>query len=264
MPPERRVPSGLADYVEVKDRIHLFLERYPDGRLVTSEVQWTREPDDKPRVIVRALAYRSPDDPLPGVGHSWMELPGRTPYTAGSELENTETSAWGRAIAALDIGTEKSIASKNEIEAKADAPAPKKAATASPPVSDEPRSLGPETDEGAIYLHGTSDGNTRETPSGVALAFGLNCGAYNIPQVLLLDGLARDVADTCAGNPKLLEGLRVTVEGELFEVPVVKDGRRVSTFRRLVASRVISSDWTLPVPGDTVTAPIWAEAEPVA
>jgi len=108
----------LGDYVEVKDRIKLFYELYSDGRLVTADVQLTREPDDVPRVIVTAHAYRSPDDPHPGVGTSWLMLPGSTPYTRGSEIENAETSAWGRAIGSLGILIDRSIASSQEVQNK--------------------------------------------------------------------------------------------------------------------------------------------------
>src|SRR5689334_7084231 len=109
----------LAGYTEVKDRIPLFYQQYPDGRLVTAEVRATSEPDGVPRVWVQALAYRSPDDPHPGVGWSWMVLPGSTNFTRGSELENTETSAWGRAIGSLNIGISSGFASKDEIDNKA-------------------------------------------------------------------------------------------------------------------------------------------------
>jgi hypothetical protein len=115
---DRKYDDRLASYVEVKDRIRLFYEAHPDGRLVTTDVRATSEPDGTPRVWVEASAYRSADDPLPGRGWSWMVLPGSTPYTKGSELENTETSAWGRAIGSLGIGIEKSIASANEVRSK--------------------------------------------------------------------------------------------------------------------------------------------------
>jgi hypothetical protein len=110
----------LGDYVEVKDRIAILFELYPQARLVTDEVTMHTAPDGKQRVMVKALVYRTPDDPHPGVGHSWMELPGTTSYTKGSELENTETSAWGRAIASLGILIDRSIATSNEIENKAE------------------------------------------------------------------------------------------------------------------------------------------------
>ena len=88
----------LGGYVEVKDRIRLFYEKYPEGRLVTADVRWPAPDDDMPRVAVKAYAYRDPADVHPSVGWSWMVLPGSSSFTKGSELENTETSAWGRAI----------------------------------------------------------------------------------------------------------------------------------------------------------------------
>lgn len=116
--PKSKGGFALGDYVEVKDRIKMFYAAYPTGALVTGDVRISVD-DDTPRVIVQAFAYRTPDDPHPGIGWSWLELPGRTPYTKGSELENAETSAWGRAIGSLGIGIDKSIASKNEVDAKA-------------------------------------------------------------------------------------------------------------------------------------------------
>lgn len=108
------------DYIEVRQRLQDFYARYPTGAVVTDS--WGVEDfgTDKKRVWVKALAYRDPDDPHPGVGLSWLEIPGKTPYTNGSELENTETSAWGRAIAAVGIGVSKSIASWEEIASRRD------------------------------------------------------------------------------------------------------------------------------------------------
>lgn len=108
----------LKDYVDVKERVRLFYEKHPDGRLVTTDVRATTEPDGVPRVWVEAAAYRTADDPLPARGWSWLVLPGSTPYTKGSEIENAETSAWGRAIGALGIGIAASIASSDEVRSK--------------------------------------------------------------------------------------------------------------------------------------------------
>ena len=63
----------LGKYVEVKDRIAILYELYPQARLVTGEVRLTTEPDGKPHVLVQAFAYRSPDDEHPGVG--WRGRP---------------------------------------------------------------------------------------------------------------------------------------------------------------------------------------------
>jgi hypothetical protein len=50
---------------------------------------------------------------------AWEIFPGRTPYTRGSELQNAETSAWGRAIIAVGAADAKrGIASRQEVEAR--------------------------------------------------------------------------------------------------------------------------------------------------
>jgi hypothetical protein len=52
-------------------------------------------------VEYKAFAYRTPDDPRPGEGVTWEPYPGTTNFTRLSEVENAETSAWGRALAAV-------------------------------------------------------------------------------------------------------------------------------------------------------------------
>jgi hypothetical protein len=102
-----------ADYVTVAQRIEAFYKAYPEGSIQSQIVEMT----DK-RVVVQAHAYRNAQDPRPGIGHSSMNIPGSTPYTRGSELENTETSAWGRAIAALGFETKAGIATADEVANK--------------------------------------------------------------------------------------------------------------------------------------------------
>ena len=108
----------LKDYVDVKERIRLFYEAHPDGRLVTTDVLPPPSPTTSRGSGSRPLAYRTADDPLPSTGWSWLGLPGSTPYTKGSEIENAETSAWGRAIGSLGIGIANSIASADEVRSK--------------------------------------------------------------------------------------------------------------------------------------------------
>jgi hypothetical protein len=74
------------------------------------------EVEGKKWVIGRAYAYRTPEDQRPGVGTAWEIVPGTTPFTRGSEIQNLETSAWGRAIGALGIGIDASIATLDEIQ----------------------------------------------------------------------------------------------------------------------------------------------------
>ena len=101
------------DYIDVATRIQIFYDKYPQGSLA-SEYD-IREVMEHTWIIVKAYAYRTPDDPKPGIGHAWEHVPGRTPYTLGSELMVGETSAWGRAIAALGIAVHKGIASAQEV-----------------------------------------------------------------------------------------------------------------------------------------------------
>jgi hypothetical protein len=113
----------MKDYVEVPDRIKAFKEKFPEGCLRRKD--WHIETvGDHTFIVYTALAYRTPDDPMPGEGTAWEPFPGKTPYTRDSELMNAETSAWGRALAALGfIG--KKIASREEVEARQGNGAPK-------------------------------------------------------------------------------------------------------------------------------------------
>ena len=71
---------------------------------------------EKTFIVVVAAAYRTPDDVRPGIGMAYELCPGKTPYTKDSELQNAETSAWGRAIVAtLAADTKRSVASKEEV-----------------------------------------------------------------------------------------------------------------------------------------------------
>lgn len=102
---------NLDDYVDVAERIREFSAKYPDGSL-QGQGYFVTEP-----VVgyhYSAKAYRTPDDPRPGVGTAFEPIPGKTPYTRDSEVQNAETSAWGRAIVALGFNTKK-IASRQEV-----------------------------------------------------------------------------------------------------------------------------------------------------
>jgi hypothetical protein len=102
------------DYVEVHQRMATFFARYPEGSLAMDPPQIV-EVAGKFYMIGQAKAYRTPDDAAPGVGTAWEPVPGTTNFTKGSEAQNLETSAWGRAMAALGIETKKGIASAHEV-----------------------------------------------------------------------------------------------------------------------------------------------------
>ncbi len=102
------------DYVDVAERIREFNAKYPEGTLQSLIQPEIVQVGDKTFVLYGAAAYRTPDDQRPGIGWAWEPVPGPTNFTRDSEVQNAETSAWGRAIVALGFETKK-IASANEV-----------------------------------------------------------------------------------------------------------------------------------------------------
>jgi hypothetical protein len=106
-------------YIDVATRLVEFRDKHPEGSLQPADLSkpYTVETiGDQTRIVVVAAAYRTADDARPGIGMAYEEVPGKTPYTRGSELQNAETSAWGRAIvAALAADTRKGVASADEV-----------------------------------------------------------------------------------------------------------------------------------------------------
>jgi hypothetical protein len=108
----------LADYVDVAERLAKFHERYPEGSL-QGDYQ-VREIGEQTVIVYRAVAYRIPDDKRPGIGFASEPYPGKTGFTRDAELMNAETSAWGRALAALGFEVHRGIASKQEVANRQD------------------------------------------------------------------------------------------------------------------------------------------------
>jgi hypothetical protein len=107
------------DYIEVSDRIIEFRAKYPDGCLRPADLSTPYRIErigEQTFVVVVAAAYRSPDDTNPGIGMAWEPCPGRTAFTRLSELQNCETSAWGRALVAVGAAdARRGIASADEV-----------------------------------------------------------------------------------------------------------------------------------------------------
>lgn len=140
---------NMDDYVPVNLRIQLFIAKYPEGSL---RPLWPDEPyrvlgeGETKWLVYGAAAYRHPLDPAPGVGLAWEPVPGKTPYTRGSELMVAESSAWGRALAAIGIATSKSVASADEIRsAQERSSAPRSAPRPSRGSSGAPTPNAPQT-----------------------------------------------------------------------------------------------------------------------
>jgi hypothetical protein len=119
---------SLDDYIDVAQRIADFREKYPEGTLAPADPArpWqlvqaqgfdkNGEITQQTFLVYVAAAYRDRDDPRPGIGSAWEIFPGRSNFTRGSELQNAETSAWGRAIIAVGASDSKrGIASREEV-----------------------------------------------------------------------------------------------------------------------------------------------------
>lgn len=109
----------MDEYVDVAERIRIFREKYPNGSLQQVSLQFI-DFAGKSWVVYTAAAYRTPDDITPGHGTAWEPVPGKSNFTRDSEVQNVETSAWGRAIIAVLVADGgKRIASRQEVSYKA-------------------------------------------------------------------------------------------------------------------------------------------------
>lgn len=103
------------DYIDVASRLAEMRETYPELTLQQVKMEFV-EIDSRMWVVYTAAAYRTPDDPRPGHGTAWEPVPGPTNFTRDSEVQNAETSAWGRALVAIGASTRAGIASAEEVE----------------------------------------------------------------------------------------------------------------------------------------------------
>jgi hypothetical protein len=98
-------------YIPVADRIRLFYERFPGGRIVTKLV--TRTDRD---VVVMAAVFRNASDTRPAATGWAAEREGDGEINTVACLENTETSAVGRALANLGLTASTNRPSREEMD----------------------------------------------------------------------------------------------------------------------------------------------------
>lgn len=104
------------DYVDVAERLAEFHEKFPAGSM-ESDITF----DDGKRVVVKAKAstpFKLDDGTYVtkvGNGHA-EEIRGDGNVNKTSHIENCETSAWGRATAALAFAVSRGVASKQEMQ----------------------------------------------------------------------------------------------------------------------------------------------------
>ncbi len=103
----------LDDYQTVAERIDLFYDRYPDGRIITGIVEHDAE---RGFILIRAEVYRQLDDALPAATGHAFEMRSEGYVNKTSYIENCESSAVGRALAMLNFKTKRGIASREEMQ----------------------------------------------------------------------------------------------------------------------------------------------------
>ena len=108
---------NLGDYVDVPTRLAEALKRWPDLRIQETKPVIVTV-DNQQYVEISCTVWNDAADLLPTVAYCWEPIPGRTPYTKCSEMMNASTSCLGRALGMKGMGIGKSIASRNEVQAR--------------------------------------------------------------------------------------------------------------------------------------------------
>jgi len=110
MPKYELVVNG-GEYATVAERITLFYARYPRGRIVTRLLTRTEQ-----EITVQAFVYRSVEEEQPSATGLAAERIGDGDVNTVACLENTETSAIGRALANLGLTASPHRPSREEME----------------------------------------------------------------------------------------------------------------------------------------------------
>ena len=109
--PKTTSTTDLRDYALVADRIALFYRHYPNGQIHTEIVS-----RDQSETVVRASVYRSDGDCRPSATGLAAEREGDGEINTVACLENTETSAIGRALANLGFLASRQRPSAEEMQ----------------------------------------------------------------------------------------------------------------------------------------------------
>lgn len=110
MPKSELVLEG-GEYAPVADRITLFYARYPTGRILTRLISRTRT-----EITVQAFVFRSVNELRPSATGLASERIGDGDVNTVACLENTETSAIGRALANLGLTASSQRPSRDEMD----------------------------------------------------------------------------------------------------------------------------------------------------
>ena len=112
------VVTGFMDnYVDVATRLKMAFERWPELRIQETHREVIEMPDKSCFIRCVVTIWRSPEDLIPVIASACEIYPGKTSFTKSSESEVGYTSAIGRGLAMMGIGANKSIASRDEVQA---------------------------------------------------------------------------------------------------------------------------------------------------
>ena len=101
----------LSQYTTVSERVKLFREMYPMGRILTYLVY-----EDATRVVFKTELYRDDEDQRPFSTGYAREITSDRGVNKDFALENCETSSIGIAAKNANIGTEKNAISREEAQ----------------------------------------------------------------------------------------------------------------------------------------------------
>ena len=108
--PKHELVLNAGEYAPVADRITLFYSRYPTGRILTRLLSQTER-----EITVQAYVFRSLTEVRPSATGLASERVGDGDVNTVACLENTETSAIGRALANLGLTASSNRPSREEI-----------------------------------------------------------------------------------------------------------------------------------------------------
>ena len=109
--PKHELVFDAGEYAPVADRITLFYARHPTGRILTRLISRTKH-----EITVQAFVFRSVEEQRPSASGLASERIGDGDINTVACLENTETSAIGRALANLGLTASSQRPSREEIE----------------------------------------------------------------------------------------------------------------------------------------------------
>ena len=96
------------EYVQVPDRIRAFRQLCPEGSITTEVIHFGED------MILMKATITDEDGKVLATGHAMEEKSGSY-INKTSYVENCETSAWGRALAAMGLGIDVSMCSAEEL-----------------------------------------------------------------------------------------------------------------------------------------------------